>query len=208
MSQEQAAQVYLITPPSFEPEVFAPLLDQILSSAPIACLRLAIGEHSEDRIIRMADPVRDVAHRHDVPLVLDTHYLLAERLGLDGVHLNDGSKTVGAARKALGDEAIVGCYCGTSRHDGMTAGERGADYVAFGPIGTSNLGDGSHAEQDLFAWWSAMIELPIVAQGALSPDTITAYSPVTDFFAIGPEIWDSEDPLSVLKTLIAAITSD
>lgn len=207
MSQEQAPQVYLISPPSFDPQAFSALLDQILEQTDIACVRLAIGAHSEDQIIRMCDPVREVAHRHDVPLVLDDHYMLAERLGLDGVHLDDGAKTVAAARKALGEDAIVGAYCGTSRHDGMSAGERGADYVAFGPVGPSNLGDGSQVDRELFEWWSAMIELPIVAQGALSPEGIAAFSPITDFFAIGPEIWDHDDPAAELARLCAAITA-
>ncbi|HIE71875.1 MAG TPA: hypothetical protein EYP98_17775, partial [Planctomycetes bacterium] len=59
--------------------------------------------------------------------------LEAQRLGLDGVHLTDGSRSVRVARKELGPDAIVGAFCGTSRHDGMVAGEAGADYVALGP---------------------------------------------------------------------------
>ena len=36
-------------------------------------------------------------------------------------------------------DAIVGAFCGTSRHDGMTAGEMGADYVSFGPVAAVSL---------------------------------------------------------------------
>lgn len=207
MSQEQAPQVYLISPPSFDPQAFCAVLETIFAQTPIACVRLAISAHSEDQIIRMCDPVRELAHRHDVPLVLDEHYMLAERLGLDGVHLDDGAKTVAAARKALGEDAIIGSFCGTSRHEGMSAGERGADYVALGPIGANNLGDGRQVERDVFEWWSATIELPIVAQGALYPEGIASFAPITDFFAIGAEIWDHEDPAAELARLCAAISA-
>jgi thiamine-phosphate pyrophosphorylase len=105
------------------------------------------------------------------------------------VHLSDAARSVRAARKALGADAIIGAACGTSRHDGMAAGEAGADYIAFSPVGDMGLGDAARAERDLFAWWSEMIELPVVAEGGLTLDLIESFAPVTDFFAIGPEIW-------------------
>ena len=84
---------------------------------------------------RAADALRPVAHARDVPLVVADHFRLAGRLGLDGVHLADGARQVREARKALGADAIVGAFARASRHDGLTAAEIGADYVAFGPVG-------------------------------------------------------------------------
>ena len=104
--------------------------------------------------------MREVTIARDVALVIERHILLVERLGLDGVHLTDGVRSVRKARKALGDDAIVGTYCAASRHDGMTAGEMGADYVSFGPVGDTPLGDGTTAGREIFEWWSEMIEGP------------------------------------------------
>jgi thiamine-phosphate pyrophosphorylase len=87
----------------------------------------------------------------------------------------------------------------------MNAGEAGADYISFGPVGDSALGDGTRAEAELFAWWSQMIELPVVAEGALDVDLVAALAKVTDFFAIGPEIWTQDDPLAALRTLTAPL---
>ena len=84
----------------------------------------------------------------------------------------------------------------------MTAAETGADYVAFGPVGASGLGDGSVAELDLFGWWSEMIEVPCVAEGALTPDLVAALSPVADFVAIGAEIWAADDPAVALRSFV------
>ena len=111
------------------------------------------------------------------------------------------------ARKELGDDAIVGSYCGPSKHDGMAAGEAGADYVSFGPVQASALGYGSHAEQELFQWWSEVIEVPVVAEEALDAEMIRALAPFTDFFGVGDEIWSSDDPAAALATLIAAMTA-
>lgn len=199
----ETPQLYLITPPSFELSRFPSDLDRVLAATEVACLRLSLASRDEDELSRAADAVREVAHAHDVAMVIDTHVVLAQRLGLDGVHLTDGSRSVRMARKELGDDAIVGAYCAQSRHDGMAAGEAGADYVAFGPVGTTILGDGVTVERDVFEWWSEVIEIPIVAEGALSGDDIADIWPVTDFLAIGEEIWSTEDPLATLQALMA-----
>ncbi len=205
MADEDRPQIYLITPHSFEPEVFAPQLAAVLDSVDIACVRMALAGEDEDMLSRAADACRELAHARDVPLVIDRHIQLVERLGLDGVHLPDGARNIRAARKALGSDPIIGSYCGASRHDGMNAGEAGADYISFGPVGDSALGDGTKAEAELFAWWSQMIELPVVAEGALDVDIVEALAPATDFFAIGPEIWSADDPFAALRTLIAPL---
>ena len=206
MAEIEHPQIYLITPPAFELSSFGKSLSAALDAAPVACVRLALASHDEDTISRAADMMREITHARDIALVIDTHVVLAERLGLDGVHLPGGAHGVRAARKTLGEDAIVGVFSGTSRHDGMNAGEAGADYVCFGPVGDNALGDGSRAEPELFQWWSEMIEVPVVAEGALDTDTIRALAPVSDFFGIGDEIWDREDPAATLRAFHAAMT--
>lgn len=205
MADTEAPQIYLVTPPEFDLGSFPQELDRVLAAVPVACLRMSLATRDEDRLVRAADALREVAHRHDVALVIDTHVVLAERLGLDGVHLTDGARSVRAARKALGPDAIVGAYCGQSRHDAMNAGESGADYVSFGPVAGA-LGDGEVAERDLFQWWSVMIEVPVVAEGGIDADQARDLAPVTDFLAIGEEIWSSDDPVAALQTIVAALT--
>ncbi|SMX44959.1 thiamine phosphate synthase [Maliponia aquimaris] len=202
--EPDAPQIYLVTPPEFDLGSYPEILSRVLDTVEVACLRLSLATRDEDRLMRAADAMREVAHRVDVALVIETHVVLAERLGLDGVHLLDGARSVRAARKTLGADAIVGAYCRQSRHDGMTAGENGADYISFGPV-SGRLADGALAEPELFAWWSEMIELPVVAEGGLTPELVTALAPVTDFFAIGEEIWSTEDPAATLKALAAAM---
>ena len=198
-------QVYLILPPVLALDVFPDRLAALLDAAEIACLRLALATRDEDALGRAADAVREIAHARDVAVVIDSHARLAERHGLDGIHLPDGARGIRDARKILGPDAIVGAFCGSSRHDGITAGEMGADYVAFGPVGASALGIGNTAPPDLFAWWSEMIEVPVVAEGALTPDLIRTLAPVSDFLALGPEVFDADDPAKALSGLIAAM---
>jgi thiamine-phosphate pyrophosphorylase len=202
MAADERPQITLITPPTFDPDTFADRIGRVLDGIEIACLRLSLGTRDEDILMRAADAAREAAHARDVAVVIDNHLILAERLGLDGVHLTDGSRNVRRARKDLGADAIVGAYCGASRHDGMTAGESGADYASFGPIGATALGDGTQAPFELFEWWSEVIEVPIIAEGALTAELVAKFGPVTDFFAVGEEIWGADDPLAALKSLL------
>lgn len=204
--QPETPQLYLITPTAFEIDSFVPQLSAILDTTPIACVRMALAETDESALSRAADALRECCHARDIAIVIDRHAVLSQQLGLDGVHLTDGARNIRKLRETMGEDAIIGVNCGASRHDGMNAGEAGADYVSFGPVGDTPLGDGqSRAEFELFEWWSAMIEVPVVAEGALTPENVAELLPVTDFFAVGPEIWPQADPLDALKTLTSPL---
>ena len=204
MSTEDLPQIYLVTPSMIDLDFYPDQLARILDSVEIACLRLGLTSSDEDHISRAADALRDIAHARDIMLVIERHALLVERLGLDGVHLMDGGRNLRQLRKDLGEDAILGAYCNTSRHDGLTAGEAGADYVSFGPVAASALGDGVQVDPELLSWWSEMIEVPVVAEGGLTADSIRSLSNKVDFFAIGSEIWTQDDPLAQLQILAAA----
>ena len=193
-------QLYLMTPTGAQASALAPMLTEVMDRFQVACLRIR-GGTEEDELGRLADLTREIAHARDVAVVIDDHVRLAQRHGLDGVHLTDGARGVRAARKELGGDAIIGAFCGSSRHEGITAAEAGADYVSFGPVGDSVLGRGEPAPLDLFQWWSEMIEVPVVAEGAITRELITALSPACDFIAIGPEIWAGDDPTEALSAL-------
>lgn len=195
------AELYLVTPRRFDPEAFAPQLEAVLATHEVACLRLALESENEAEIRAAAEALRGICASHDIPLVISEHYRLAAELKIDGVHL-DGTRNIRAARDALPKGAIVGAFCGTSRHTGMTAGEMGADYVSFGPVSASALGSGDVATAELFTWWSQMIEVPVVAEGRMTAELASSLSKTADFLAIGEEIWGRSDPTSALSRLL------
>ena len=191
-SQKDQPQIYLITPPELELASFGEQLARVLDTFDIPCVRLRVATDDTDSIGRAADVLREICHQREVPIVIDTHFRLAEAHGLDGVHLTDGPKQLRYVRETLGNDAIIGTYCGASRHNGMNAAEIGADYVSFGPMGDTGLGAGELAELDTFEWWSQVVEIPIVAEGAISLEMAEKLAPITDFIALGSEIWSAE----------------
>jgi len=196
------SKLYLVSPAEFEIEKFSDELKLILDSIEISCFRLALSTQNENVIAKTADVTRDICHSRDVAIVIKDHFLFVEKHGLDGVHLSDGSRNVRKARKNLVKDSIVGAFCGNSKHDGLTAGEAGADYISFGPLSKTTLKDGTIAQNDLFKWWSTMIEIPVVAEGNLNKKVIYSLENDTDFFAFGDELWNESNPLNKLNQLI------
>lgn len=197
------ARLYLATPPRLDLAEFPALLAQTLATGHVACVRLDLPGAEEAAIRKAADVLRPVCHDADVALVIADHYRLAAPLGLDGVHVGGPAKYADI-RKEIGADQILGVHAGASRHMGMTAAEAGADYVAFGPVADTGLGDGAVAEADLFQWWSEMIETPVVADGGVSDAHLATLSPITDFVVPGADIWD--DPLPRLAAMARALT--
>jgi thiamine-phosphate pyrophosphorylase len=92
---------------------------------------------------------------------------LAQALGADGVHLSWRKDVVSAyseARGLLGRDFIVGAEAGRSRHDAMTLGELGADYVSFGiPPHVADRETARARRLDLVGWWAEIFEVPVIA---------------------------------------------
>jgi len=51
-----------------------------------------------------------------------------------------------------------------------------------------------------------MVEVPVVAEGALDEALIRTLAPMTDFFALGEEIWKTEDPVAALLAFEKAMS--
>lgn len=146
------ARTMLILPPANAPAALARALAQ---EPDAACAVFADADE--------ADALKALAHPRDVALLIVDDVAAALALGLDGAHLRLVDRDFRGARAALGEQRILGAFCGVSRHAAMTAGDLGADYVAFGPC---DIGEHAPAAADLLGWWQEVMEPPCVAWAA------------------------------------------
>ncbi len=184
-------------PQETEPEAAAPRLYLVaaadcppaeltaaLEAADIACVLLLAGQLDEDALRAAVEVLCPLAQARDVAVLLLDRVTLAAETGCDGVHLSD-LESLAAARQRLGTEALIGVGCGASRHDAITAAERGADYVAFG----APEPDPSPADQALLGWWQPLMTLPCVGFGAAAPeDCARLASAGADFVVVTPDL--------------------
>jgi thiamine-phosphate pyrophosphorylase len=115
----------------------------------------------------------EAAQGEGVAALIEDDAQLARTLRADGVHLSWSKDTVARyreAREVLGTRSIVGADAGKSRHDAMTLGEAGADYIGFGiPAHVEDRQTARVRRLELVTWWSEIFEVPCVA---LDVDTL------------------------------------
>jgi thiamine-phosphate pyrophosphorylase len=185
----------LITPPAFEPEIFKDDLRQALDGGDVACLQLRLKDCDDDSVRHACDILQPVTQEYDVAFIVNDRPDLAAEMDADGVHVGQQDYSYGKARSLMGPDRIVGVTCHDSRHLAMTAGEQGADYVAFGAFfPTATKEAKAHADLDILTWWQGLFEIPCVAIGGITvencPDLVNAGA---DFLAVVGGVWNYRD---------------
>ena len=187
-------QLYLITPPRIDAG-FAETLAAALDAGPVAALQIRLKDHSPDEVRKLAPPLIRLAQDRGVAVILNDDPELADALGCDGVHIGQQDGTVKAARAVMGKDRTVGVTCHDSRHLAMTAGEAGADYVAFGAFFPTATKDApTHADVSILTWWTELFEPPCVAIGGITVDNAAPLVEAgADFLAVSAGVWNHAD---------------
>ena len=199
-------EIYLITPPITDSEIFLYKLQKVIKKNKISCVRLRLSSTKDKEIIETTLLVKKLLDQWKIPLLIENHYKIVTQLELNGVHLTDGGHSITKVRQELGSNHIIGTFCGNSKHQALIAAENGADYVSIGPLAESKFSNDEKAPIDIFKWWSEVIEIPIVAEGSIDQITMKALLKYSDFIAIGNEIWDSDDFELTLSDLLLPLT--
>lgn len=188
------AELYLLTPPKIDAD-FADVLARTLDAGRVSALQLRLKEHSDADIEALAPKLIEIAHQRGVSVILNDNPALAAKLGCDGVHIGQDDGSIRDARAALGPKAIVGVTCHDSRHLAMTAGEQGADYVAFGAFfDTATKSPKTRADLDILVWWTELFELPCVAIGGLTLENVSeVIAAGADYIAVCGGVWSHPD---------------
>ena len=201
-------QLYLITPPAFEPAAFAEDLKAALDAGPAACLQLRLKDAPDDAVRRAAEILMPVCHRHDIAFLINDRPDLAREIGADGVHVGQEDAAFAEARALVGAEATVGVTCHNSLHLAMEAAEAGADYVAFGAFFPTRTKDPkSQATLETLESWSAATVVPCVAIGGI---TVENCRPLVragaDFLAVVGGVWNHpEGPAAAVRAFAAIL---
>ncbi len=221
--------LYLISPPSLQDvKGFADHLSLALAAGGDRIgafqLRLKGAGGAEDRLtelpasretlLRASDILRPVCAAHGVTFILNDSAALAHECGAHGVHLGQEDGGVTEARALLGEEAIIGVSCHASRDLAFTAGEEGADYVAFGAFypttskSPAALARWGTPDPEILRWWSADTVLPCVAIGGITPaNAAPLITAGADFIAVLSGVWsDARGPATAVRDYCTVLT--
>lgn len=194
------AELYLVAPPDVGAAAFGDSLKRVLAVATVAALLLPRGTRAAADYEAFVAAVAPVAQGAGCAVLVEGEPALVRRLGVDGVHVEGSLAAARAAVAALKPDFIVGAGGITSRHDAMSKGELGLDYIMFGPLS----GAIDPPLRELAGWWAQTMEIP----GVLSDPAATAATADAsgcEFLALSASVWTSADPAAAVAAIAARL---
>ena len=109
-------------------------------------------------------------------------------------------------RERLKGERILGVGGVRSKHDAMSIGEAGADYLLFG----EPRNDGSVPPLDIIieraAWWAEIFEMPCITYAPTLGDVPAVAATGAEFVALGDAVWQHpQGPAEAVRLALQAL---
>ncbi|MDR2365300.1 MAG: thiamine phosphate synthase [Zoogloeaceae bacterium] len=135
MTTPELAGLYALTPDTADTRWLEERVDALLDGG---CRLLQYRNKTADGELRRAQAtaLQKLCRRRAL-LILNDDIRLAADIGADGAHLGRDDGDVAAARRLLGDQAIIGASCYNDFKRAQEAAAAGASYLAFGAMRAS-----------------------------------------------------------------------
>ena len=148
--------------------------------------------------------LRKLTARYDAKLFVNDRVDIALAVEADGVHLGNNGIPIYRARKILGEKKLIGVSC-HNQISAITAQEKGADFITFGPVyyTQSKAVYGKPVGLERLEEVANLLQIPIFALGGVNSANARE---VLDHGAFGiamvSAILKADDPQEAAKELI------
>ncbi|WP_246252187.1 thiamine phosphate synthase [Ancylobacter pratisalsi] len=208
--QRPAPRLYLLVPATGDAEEIARLTDAVGRAGgevDIAAVLLRAdpspaADANGDVLSERLRPLVAACHAIDAACLIEGNTALAGALEADGAHL-DGLAALRAALPVLRPHGIAGMGGIRSKHDAMSAGEAGADYVMFGEPDLSGRRPAFDTTLERTDWWAQLFEPPCVAYAGTLEEVSTLVAAGADFIAVDTLVLD--DPVAGARAIAARL---
>jgi thiamine-phosphate pyrophosphorylase len=186
-------RLYLATPEVDDPSALISSLPGLLAGADIAAVLLKLKMTDQRSMISRVKALAPAIQNAGAALLLDgqdlnNQFELVARSGADGAHVA-GLAALEEALPTLKPDRIAGVGGLATRHDSMTAGERGADYVLFGEPDSNGKRPSMDAVAERLDWWAELFEPPCVAYAGSRDEAHEFVLAGADFVLVGDAVW-------------------
>ncbi|MGJ4944157.1 thiamine phosphate synthase [Bradyrhizobium sp. HKCCYLS1011] len=200
-----APRLYLATPVITDPAPLAAELPNILRGGDVAAVLVRLKESDPRSMIRCVKALAPAIQDAGAALLVEGHADIVARAGADGAHLN-GLAALDEAQPGLKPDRIAGVGGLATRHDSMTAGERGTDYVLFGEKDAAGRRPSVDAIVERLSWWAELFEPPCVGYAATREEATEFVAAGADFILVDDLVWnDPRGPAAALADIDSAI---
>jgi thiamine-phosphate pyrophosphorylase len=163
---------------------------------------------SDGALFQLAVELRGLTKRHGACLIVNDRIDIALAANADGVHLPEAGMDATAARRLLGDEALIGRSVHNLKELGAALHEE-VDYVHFGPVFETPSKAAYGKPQGLKKLRLATEksgDLPVYAVGGINAERV---GEVIEAGALGiaaiAAVMSAADPMGAMATLVAAL---
>jgi thiamine-phosphate pyrophosphorylase len=201
-----APRLYLATPAMDDPSPLAASLPGLLAGADVAAVLVRLKPFDPRGMISRIKTLAPAVQQSGAALLTEGHVELVARAGADGAHLT-GIEALQEALPTLRPDRIAGVGGLITRHDSMTAGEAGADYVLFGEPDARGTRPSAEAIAERLQWWAELFEPPCVGYAATLAEAGQFAAAGADFVLVDQLIWaDPRGPAAALMDASLAIS--
>ena len=174
----------------------------------VTCVQLREKELDEAAFLEEAKAMRELCHKHGVPLIIDDHWKIALESGADGVHVGIEDDSVADIRAAAGSDFIIGATAKTVEQ-AKSAAAQGADYLGVGAVFPSPTKPGAiRITTEQLRTICQSVELPAVAIGGISlANAAELAGGGMDGIAVVSAIFAADDIPAAARELKALITT-
>jgi len=181
-------RLYLATPVVDDAKTLIASLPGLLAGADVAAVLVRLKTADQRGMISAIKALAPAIQNAGAALLLDGHVELVARSGADGAHLT-GIAAFEEALPSLKPDRIAGVGGLATRHDSMTAGELGADYVLFGEPDARGQRPSMEAIAERLEWWAELFEPPCVGFAASREEAYAFATAGADFVLVGDFVW-------------------
>ena len=201
--ERPAPRLYLVTPRVGDPVSFSGVFAAALKGGDVAAVLLRLEPADDDTLIKRIKTLAAIAQDGGAALLIDGPPAIVQHAGADGAHLAH-VEALSAAMSRLKPDHIAGCGGLETRHDAMTAGELGADYVMFGEPDAEGRRAPFDAVLERVSWWAELFVAPCVGWAARTDEIGALVKAGADFVAIGNGAMVWADPAGPAAAVAAA----
>lgn len=165
-------------------------------------VQLREKELSAEEYIAEAEKIKELCHRHDVPLIINDNVDVALAVGADGVHVGIEDAPVAEIRKRASRDFIIGATAKTVEQ-AQAAERAGADYLGVGAVFPSPTKTNAiRITTEQLREIGASVSIPYVAIGGINLDNIKELAGGgMDGVAVVSAIFGAEDIYAATREL-------
>lgn len=175
----------------------------------VTMIQLREKHLNDDEFIKIADDVKKVCQKYQIPFIINDNLEVALNVDSDGIHIGQDDLPATLVRKQIGPNKILGVSV-YNLQEALKAETDGADYLGVGAMfATKTKNDANNISFDKLNEICKNVKIPVVAIGGINCDNICQFKNINIAgIAVVSAIMKADNITAATKQLIKELEND